>query len=100
MGDSNTSHSVELEDQTTLTKKSAAFFNCNSVQFGESPTFQRNIFMIGKVSQLSEENGKVRSRAFSELNLPPAPDGLLLGIIFDPEERDGMFLRKVKLSTI
>jgi hypothetical protein len=62
--------------------------------FGESPIFQRNIFRIGKVSQVINYQKKA---AGSDLETSAS---FLLGILFDPEERGGMFLRKVKLSPI
>jgi hypothetical protein len=79
---------------TALAIKKCGLLCCNAVWFGEGPTFARNI-----LSSSSGSKNEPSNKLAVELSLPPASAGLLLGLLFGPEDGGDMYLRNILLSS-
>jgi hypothetical protein len=73
------------------------------MQFGDRPTFRRNITSIFRFEgQAKQKTGRSRRQAegyVMKLSLTTASADVLFGVLFDSEYRGSMFLRNLEASS-
>jgi hypothetical protein len=70
------------------------------MQFGDSPTFRKNMSPPSSGSKSKPSRRRQQAEGYvMKLSLTPASAGFFFGVLFDSEYRGNMFLRNLEASS-